>query len=181
MAIARRFKISHHEVFPHGAFIVAPVAPVLDFDQSTRDVKVQQVDKDTGELIWSIDVLDADPEAPRKSKTVSIKILAKVQPVPPANDSNSPFTPVEFDGLTALAYIDDNGNRPRIAWSFRAGLDARTWQGRPEGDGIRRGSGGVTCVPSTRSPGRRLSASGARSCLGRSRPRRVRSPICTRT
>ena len=40
--------------------------------------------------------------------------------MPPTNDSNSPFTPVEFDGLTALAYIDDNGNRPRIAWSFRA-------------------------------------------------------------
>ncbi len=120
MAIARRFKISHHEVFPHGAYIVAPVAPVLDFDQSTRELKVQQVDKDTGELIWSIDVLDADPEAPRKSKTVSIKILGKVQPVPPSNESNSPFTPVEFDGLTALAYIDDNGNRPRIAWSYRA-------------------------------------------------------------
>lgn len=120
MAIARRFKISHHEVFPHGAFIVSPVTPVLDFDQSTRDAKVQQTDKDTGELIWSIDVLDADPEAPKKSKTVSIKFLAKVQPVPPANDSTSPFTPVEFSGLTALAYIDDNGNRPRIAWSFRA-------------------------------------------------------------
>jgi len=120
MAIARRFKISHHEVFPHGAYIVAPVAPVLDFDQSTRELKVQQVDKDTGELIWSIDVLDANPEAPRKSKTVSIKILGKVQPVPPSNESSSPFTPVEFDGLTALAYIDDNGNRPRIAWSFRA-------------------------------------------------------------
>ena len=66
MAIARRFKISHHEVFPHGAFIVSPVTAVLDFDQSTRDAKVQQVDKDTGELIWSIDVLDADPEAPKK-------------------------------------------------------------------------------------------------------------------
>jgi hypothetical protein len=120
MAIARRFKISHHEVFPQGAFIVSPVTAVLDFDQSTRDAKVQQTDKDTGEPIWSIDVLDADPEAPKKSKTVSIKFLAKVQPVPPANDSASPFTPVEFSGLTALAYIDDNGNRPRIAWSFRA-------------------------------------------------------------
>lgn len=120
MALARRFKISHDEVFPHGAYIVSPVTAVLDFEQSTREVKVQQTDKETGELIWSMDVLDADPEAPKKSKTVSIKFLAKVQPVPPANDGSSPFTPVEFDGLTALAYIDDNGNRPRIAWSFRA-------------------------------------------------------------
>lgn len=120
MAIARRFKISHHEVFPHGAYIVSPVTAVLDFEQSTRDVKVQQTDKETGEPLWSMDVLDADPEAPKKSKTVSIKFLSQVQPVPPANDSASPFTPVEFEGLTALAYIDDNGNRPRIAWSFRA-------------------------------------------------------------
>ncbi|QIM22009.1 plasmid replication, integration and excision activator [Phycicoccus sp. HDW14] len=120
MAIARRFKISHYEVFPHGAYIVSPVTAVLDFEQSTREVKVQQADKATGELIWSMDVLDADPEAPKKSKTVSIKFLAKVQPVPPANDSASPFTPVEFEGLTALAYIDDSGNRSRIAWSFRA-------------------------------------------------------------
>ncbi|WP_286175852.1 plasmid replication, integration and excision activator [Arthrobacter sp. NEB 688] len=107
-------------MFPHGAYIVSPVTAVLDFEQSTREVKVQQTDKETGEFIWSMDVLDADPEAPKKSKTVSIKFLAKVQPVPPANDSASPFTPVEFDGLTALAYIDDNGNRPRIAWSYRA-------------------------------------------------------------
>lgn len=120
MALARRFKISHDEVFPHGAYIVSPVTAVLDFEQSTREVKVQQTDKESGDLIWSMDVLDADPDAPKKSKTVSIKFLAKVQPVPPANDSTSPFTPVEFGGLTALAYIDDNGNRPRIAWSYRA-------------------------------------------------------------
>ncbi|HET7415182.1 MAG TPA: hypothetical protein VFI97_05745 [Arthrobacter sp.] len=29
-------------------------------------------------------------------------------------------TPVEFKGLTALPYVDDNGMRPRIAWSYRA-------------------------------------------------------------
>jgi hypothetical protein len=120
VAIARRFKISHDEVFPFGAFIVSAVAPVFDFDQSTREVKVQQVDKDTGELLWSVDVLDADPEAPRRSKTLNIKIVAKVQPVPPSNESGTPFIPVEFSGLSALAYIDDNGNRPRVAWSFRA-------------------------------------------------------------
>src|ERR1700710_2071230 len=29
-------------------------------------------------------------------------------------------TSVEFTGLTALAYVDDSGTRPRVAWSFRA-------------------------------------------------------------
>ncbi|HYN30669.1 MAG TPA: hypothetical protein VES95_12510 [Dermatophilaceae bacterium] len=40
--------------------------------------------------------------------------------MPPENKSGFPWTPVEFVGLTALAWIDDNGNRPRLAWSFRA-------------------------------------------------------------
>jgi hypothetical protein len=31
-----------------------------------------------------------------------------------------PFTPVEFDKLTATAYIEENGNFSRVAWSFRA-------------------------------------------------------------
>ena len=40
--------------------------------------------------------------------------------MPPENKTSFPWTPVEFVGLTALAWIDDNGPRPRIAWSFRA-------------------------------------------------------------
>ena len=55
MAIAKRFKISHDEVFPHGAFIVSPVTPVSDFERSTRENKVQQVDLDTGLPIWQVE------------------------------------------------------------------------------------------------------------------------------
>ena len=40
--------------------------------------------------------------------------------MPPENKTPFPWTPVEFKGLTALAWIDDNGPRPRIAWSYRA-------------------------------------------------------------
>lgn len=120
MAIARRFKITHDEVFPCGAYLVSPVVPVFDFDRSTKDNKVQQVDKDTGLLLWAVDVLDADPEAGRKSKTVTVKIAAKVQPVPPSNPGGSPFTPVVFDGLSALPYIEESGTFSRIVWSFKA-------------------------------------------------------------
>ncbi|HEY8722100.1 plasmid replication, integration and excision activator [Pengzhenrongella sp.] len=120
MAIAKRFRIGHDEVFGHGAYLVSPVTPVSDFERSTKESKVQQLDKDTGMPLWSVDVLDADPEAAKKSRTVSVKLSGKVQPVPPAPQGGMPFTLVVFDGLSALPYIDDNGNFARIAWSFKA-------------------------------------------------------------
>jgi hypothetical protein len=67
-----------------------------------------------------VTVLDADEEAGKKDTAVTVKFVAKQQPVPPENKTPFPWTPVEFKGLTALAWIDDNGPRPRIAWSFRA-------------------------------------------------------------
>ncbi len=120
MAIAKRFKIGHDDVFPFGAYLVGDVAPVWDFEKSSKDAKVQQVDKDSGLPVWSVDVVDADPEAGKKAKTVTVKIGAKVQPVPPEALPGLPFRPVVFEGLTALPYIDDGGNFARIAWSFKA-------------------------------------------------------------
>ncbi len=82
---------------------------------------MQQIDKETGKLLWQVDVFDADPEVKRAAKTLSIKIPANVQPVPPAGDGSSPFTPVELTGLTALPYIEEVSKTfSRIAWSFRA-------------------------------------------------------------
>ena len=74
MAISRRFPIPFDLAFPSGAYLVSEVSPVFDFDKSTRENKVQQVDIETGKLLWQVDVLDADPEAKRSSKTVSVKI-----------------------------------------------------------------------------------------------------------
>ncbi len=130
MAIARRFKIGHDEVFPFGAFVVAEVGPVFDFDKSSKEVKVQQLDKDNGLPVWSVEVLDADPEAGRKSKTVTVKIPARVQPVPPDALPGLPFRPVVFLGLSALPYIDDAGKFSRIVWSFKA--EAMTAPGKAE-------------------------------------------------
>jgi hypothetical protein len=130
MAIARRFKIQHDEVFPFGAYLVGEVGPVFDFDKSTKDNKVQQVDKDSGLLLWSVEVLDADPEAGKKSKTVTVKIAARVQPVPPEALPGLPFRPVVFQGLSALPYIDDAGKFSRIVWSFKA--EAMTAPGKAE-------------------------------------------------
>ena len=130
MAIARRFKIGHDEVFPFGAYLVAEVGPVFDFEKSSKDAKVQQVDKDNGLPLWSVEVLDADPEAGKKSKTVTVKIAAKVQPVPPDALPGLPFRPVVFQGLSALPYIDDARKFSRIVWSFKA--EAMTAPGKSD-------------------------------------------------
>ena len=75
----------------------------------------------TGLLMWQVLVLDADEAAGKKDTAVSIKIAAKVQPVPPENKTPFPWTPVEFVGLTALPYIEESATgRSRIVWSFRA-------------------------------------------------------------
>src|SRR3954470_9925028 len=121
MAISQRFPVSFDLAFPSGAYLIAEVTPVIDFDKSSREHKVQQVDKETGKLLWQGEVLDADPEAKRSAKTVAVKIPANVQPVPPGNDGSSPFTAVEFTGLSALPYVEQVSETfSRIAWSFKA-------------------------------------------------------------
>ncbi|MGH3916733.1 MAG: plasmid replication, integration and excision activator [Pseudonocardiaceae bacterium] len=118
MAINGRFRVSMGDVFPAGAFVVGEVEAVRDFDKSTPDRFVQAKDKDTGELVWSVPVLDADDAAPKGAKTVVVKISAPVQPVPPEAVAGLPFRPVEFEGLTVTPYVDDKRNR--VAYSLRA-------------------------------------------------------------
>lgn len=126
MAMQKRFPISTTSAFPYGLGIKPTaegenaVTPVVDFDKSTKESRVQALDKETGLPLWQVTVLDFDPEAGKKDMVVTVKFAAKVQPVPPANNTGMPFTPVEFVGLSALPYVDDSGNRPRIAWSYRA-------------------------------------------------------------
>jgi hypothetical protein len=122
MAMQRRFAVNHEDVFPAGAEMKGEVQPVADFNAPKREdgSRPQQLDKDTGLPLWQVVVLDADEEAGKKDTAVTVKIAAKFQPVPPANNTPFPWTPVEFVGLTALPYVDDNGNRPRLAWSYKA-------------------------------------------------------------
>ena len=118
MAHTGRFKIAHGDVFSHGAYLVSDVEPVRDFDKSQPGAPVQAVDKETGLLMWAVSVLDADPDARKDVKTVTVKIAAPHQPVPPEAMAGMPFRPVEFDGLTVTPYVDDK--RGRVAYSYRA-------------------------------------------------------------
>lgn len=122
MAMQKRMKVNHGDVFPMGAFLKGTVEAVADFNAESRPdgSRPQSYDKETGLPVWQVTVIDADEEAGKKDTAITVKFVAKHQPVPPENTTPFPMTPVEFTGLTALAWIDDNGPRPRIAWSYRA-------------------------------------------------------------
>jgi hypothetical protein len=75
--------------------------------------------------------LDPDPEAKKAQKTVTVKMPAKVQPVPPEGKDGVPFTPVVFEKLTALPWIEESGNFSKITWSFQA--EAMAAPGRKAG------------------------------------------------
>ena len=123
MAMQRRLRVEHSDVFPAGAFLKGQAEPVADFNAPKRDdgSRPQTKDKDTGLLLWQVVVLDADEEASKRETALSVKIAAKVAPVPPENKSGMPWTPVEFVGLSAMPYVEESATgRGRIAWSFRA-------------------------------------------------------------
>lgn len=139
MAVQKRMQVRHEDVFGAGAFLVSEVEAVPDFNAERRPdgSRPQQVDKESGVPLWSVQVVDADPEARKNEKTVSVKIVAPQQPVPPEKSSGMPFTAVEFTDLTVLPYVDDNGNRPKVAWSFRAsGMSAPRSGGRPKSESV---------------------------------------------
>lgn len=120
MAVPRPIPFDHSLVFPHKAYLVSEIAPVRDYNMSTRENFVQETDPETGFLAWRVDVMDGDPQVAGKQKNVGVKILAPHQPVPPKAQEGFPFPVVEFEGLQGTPYVDANGARPRLAWAFRA-------------------------------------------------------------
>lgn len=120
MAMPRKIPVDFKVVFAHGVYAVGEVQPVRDYDKSTKDRVVQAADPDTGLPLWQVEVIDGDPDARKSNRTIAVKVMARVQPVLPENTSELPFTPVEFDKLLVTAYIEENGNFSRVAWSFRA-------------------------------------------------------------
>ena len=92
MAISGAFKVECGEVFPHGRGVVGAVSPLADFDGSTKDNRVQAGDKESGLPVWTVEVIDFDPEA--REQTFKVKIAAAVQPVPPDAVAGAPVRPV---------------------------------------------------------------------------------------
>ena len=127
MSVSQRMRVPFGDVFPAGAYMVGEVEPVDDYElikaakSAGRDPgDVQLRDKVTEKRVWSVRVIDADPLTRRGKSEVVVKVSADHQPVPPAAIPGMPFRPIEFDELTVTPYVDDNGSRPRQAFSFRA-------------------------------------------------------------
>jgi hypothetical protein len=118
------FPVEFGSVFPSGAFAAGSVEKVRDFEKSSGDRVVQQTDKNTGLPLWAVEVIDADPEA--RQRTVKVKVASAYQPVLPDAPAGSPFTPVEFEGLTAMPWVDDSRCQgkgrcaARLAYSLKA-------------------------------------------------------------
>ena len=95
-------------MFPDGVFAAGGFEPVRDFDASTAGGSCSRRTRQSGVPLWSVEVIDADPQA--RARTVKVKVAAQVQPVlPSAPHAGSPFVPVEFTGLTVTPYVTQAG------------------------------------------------------------------------
>ena len=115
MALQGPIPVEFGNVFTHGAFAAGGFEPMRDFDASSSERFVQAKDKVTGQPVWVVEVIDADPAA--RDKTAKVKVAAPVQPVLPAATGGMPFVAVEFAGLTVTPYVNQAG---RLAYSLRA-------------------------------------------------------------
>ncbi len=97
MALQGPIPILLRRFFPDGVYIAGPIEKLRDFDRSKGDRIVQQLDKNSGLPLWTVDVIDARPQA--RQRTVKVKVPAEVAPVLSAPPAGSPFVPVEFTGL----------------------------------------------------------------------------------
>ncbi|WP_322749082.1 MULTISPECIES: plasmid replication, integration and excision activator [unclassified Frankia] len=132
MAIPRWIPVAFGDVFPHGAFVLG-VEPANDFEKSKAGVAdAQERDKETGELLWAVRVMDADPNARAGSAEVKVKIPGPVQPVPPEPLAGTALRPVEFEGLTVMPWVNRFGATPKQGLALRAkGMrPVRTGSGR---------------------------------------------------
>src|SRR6478609_3014532 len=118
MSISSGLKVECGDAFPFGVGVVSAVTALADFDASTKEHRVQSRDKESGLPVWTVDVMDFDPEA--RERTFKVKIVSPVQPVPPEEIPGAPVRPVYLEGLTVTAYVKEGGRRPKVAYSLRA-------------------------------------------------------------
>ena len=112
--------------FPQGA-LLRGVQAAMDFDKRGRGGDEQARDKETGERIWTVTLLDLDPPAARFGRDlVRVKVVAPVQPVVPVSVVPGYPPAVELEGLVLVPWVDDSrckaggSCRARLAYSMRA-------------------------------------------------------------
>ena len=145
MALQGPIPVQFGAVFPDGAYAAGSFEMVRDYDRSTPDRAVQQAAKDSGLPLWAVEVIDVQENA--RQRTVKVKVAAQVQPVLPPPAPGSPFTGVEFDGMTATPYADS----ARCQGNGRCGPGWRT-PSRPRACGLPHGGSAAPRHLSTRTP-----------------------------
>lgn len=115
MAKLQRIPTTHEALFP-APLLFMGLAPMIDFEAS-KDAKtdVQQRDKESGLPLWACSVMDMDPAQPAGQRELKVRIASAVEPVCPEVG-----TPVRFEGLECVPWLNDNGRRPKVAVSIRA-------------------------------------------------------------
>src|SRR4051812_33382789 len=114
-----RFPVAMGDVFPDGVYAMS-VEQAQDFDEKSGR-RTPSKDKQTGEWVWTVTVIDRDPLA--REKQVKVKVTAPVQPLLPGEIApGTGLHAAEFTGLTITPYINEGGagGRPRMAYSIRA-------------------------------------------------------------
>ncbi len=139
MTIRGAISVEFGAVFPDGAYAAGKIEMVRDFDRSSGDRVIQQIDKATGLPLWVVEVIDADEQA--RQRTVKVKIAAQVQPVLPSPAPGSPFTAVEFEGLTSAPYVDASrckGGKDKDKCGARLAYSLKATGVRPPSRGLGR-------------------------------------------
>src|SRR3954451_23521247 len=114
-----RFPVLMSDLFPYGCYAMS-VEQAQDYDEKSGR-RTPSKDKQTGEWVWTVTVIDRDPEA--REKQVKVKVSAPVQPVLPGEIMpGSGLHAVDFTGLTITPYVNEGraGGRARMAYSLRA-------------------------------------------------------------
>lgn len=119
MSVQGPFNINCDEQFPHGLFAVA-VDAQQDYEKSQAGVEDAQArDKESGERIWVVRVLDNDPDA--RSNEFKVKVIAPHCPTLPDPIPGTNFRPVTFKHMTVTPYVEETKmGRSRVAYSLRA-------------------------------------------------------------
>jgi hypothetical protein len=114
-----RFAVPMAVLFPHGVYAMS-VEQAMDYDEKSGR-RTPSKDKQTGELVWTVTVIDRDPEA--REKQVKVKVTGPVQPVLPGEIMpGSGLHAVDFTDVTITPYVSEGrgGGRARLAYSLRA-------------------------------------------------------------
>ena len=127
MAFLGPFPVEFGAVFPSGAFAAGGVEKVRDFDKSSGD-RGGPADRQ-GQRPAAVGGRGdrRGPEA--RQRTVKVKVAAEYQPVLPSPAPGSPFTAVEFEGMTAMPYVDTGRCQGKGKCAARSGVLAQGHRG----------------------------------------------------